>query len=319
MSAGTTGAEVALIRGIAGRSGAKLDLAGDVRTIGGGRAGAVALVGSDPALDAPLCDGARIVAQDGSAKVEAVKKTSYEIPYTTVTEGEGSVVTLARQGEPGIAEALVGVGSRRTGATLVTKDPVNAVLRRTSSTGSTQKAVALTFDDGPGSATRDILAVLARKEVLATFFVLGGNASAQPSVIQDIREAGHEIENHTWSHPNLTKLSADQVRSELARTSEVLGGCSFFRPPGGVYNDAVTAIAGELGLACVLWDVDTRDWETKNKDAILAAVKQQVRPGAIILMHDGGGDRSATVAALPEIIDWLLDQGYAITTLGHLR
>ena len=215
-----------------------------------------------------------------------MKKTSRETPYSTITRGEDSVVTLARQGEPGISEALVGVGSRRTGATVVAKEPVDAFLRRTSSSGSAQKAVALTFDDGPGSATRKILAVLAEKEVPATFFVLGGNASAQPSVIEEIREAGHEIENHTWSHPNLTKLSADQVRSELARTSEVLGGCSFFRPPGGAYNGAVTAIAGELGRACVLWDVDTRDWETKNKDAILATVKQQVRPGAVILMHE---------------------------------
>ena len=116
----------------------------------------------------------------------------------------------------------------------------------------------------------------------------------------------------------LTRLSADQIRSEIKRTSDLLGGCNFLRPPYGSYNNTVTTVAGELGLRLALWDVDTRDWESKNRDAIINRFKAEIKPGAIILMHDGGGDRSATVAALPAIIDWLLANGYAVTTLSRL-
>lgn len=318
VSPGTTGLQVATLRRLDPRPGAKLDLAGDVRSPGTAYAGSLRLLNAESDPDAALRDGAELAAIDGMASIEKVTKKSEEIPFETVSEGQGVVVALVQKGEPGVRETLVGVGSKRTGATLVAKDPVNTVIRRTSGLSAGQKAAALTFDDGPDSATPQILAVLAQKGVPATFFVLGGNASAQPSMIQKIRDAGHEIGNHTWSHPDLTRLSPDRIREELSRTSNLLGGCSFFRPPYGSYNTTVTTIAGELGMRLVLWDVDTRDWESKNKDAILSTFKSEIKPGAIILMHDGGGDRSATVAALPVMIDWLLDNGYALTTLSGL-
>jgi len=318
ISPGTTGEHVAAVRHLDPRPGAKMDLAGDVRSPGTAYAGALTLTNSDADAGGPLRNGAELVAMDGRALVEEVTKKSEEIPFETVSEGSGSVVALVQRGEPGVRETLVGAGSKRTGATLVAKDPVNTVIRRTSSVASGQKAAALTFDDGPDSYTSQILAVLAQKGVPATFFVLGGNASAQPSLIQKIRDGGHQIENHTWSHPDLTRLSADQIRSEIKRTSDLLGGCNFLRPPYGSYNNTVTTVAGELGLRLALWDVDTRDWESKNRDAIINRFKAEIKPGAIILMHDGGGDRSATVAALPAIIDWLLANGYAVTTLSRL-
>jgi peptidoglycan/xylan/chitin deacetylase (PgdA/CDA1 family) len=123
------------------------------------------------------------------------------------------------------------------------------------------------------------------------------------------------VGNHTWGHPNLTTLSAEQVRREIERTDDVIGGSTYFRPPGGNYNSMVAAQVGALGKQLILWNVDTRDWENRNADAILAHVKAETRPGSIILMHDGGGDRSATVAALPRVIDWLISQGYGFATL----
>ena len=126
------------------------------------------------------------------------------------------------------------------------------------------------------------------------------------------------MENHSWSHPILTQLTAEQVRSEISRTSAVIGGGHFLRPPYGTYNAAVAAVAGSLGYRLVLWTVDTLDWKTPNVGSILSLVKAETKPGAIILMHDGGADRSQTIAAIPKVIDWLLQNGYSLTTVENL-
>lgn len=318
VSPGTSGGQVAAVRSLDPRPGPRVDLAGDVRSIGRARPGQVVVSNSSLSLGHPLRDGAELVACDGKAAVEQVKKTSETIPYPTEVQGEGPIVALSQAGQPGLREALVGVSSKRTGATLTAREPRPAILKRSSTVGTGQKAVALTFDDGPDTATEKILRILAEKKVLATFFVIGANAAAQPQIIEKMRQAGHEIENHTWSHSDLTRLTADRIREELSRTSRLVGGCSFLRPPYGTYNETVTSVARELGLRLALWDVDTRDWESKNADAILAQLKRQVKPGAIILLHDGGADRSATVEAVPRIIDWLLQNGYAIAPLKKL-
>ncbi len=318
VSPGTTGSQLAQLRHLDPRPGAKLDIAGDVRSPGTAHPGTLEVLNSQDSPNDILRHGAELVAVEGRAIIEKVTRKSEDIPFQTVTEGEGSVVVLAQRGEPGVRETLVGVGSKRTGAKLVAKDPVNTVIRRTSGLASGQRAAALTFDDGPDTATPQILTILAQKGVPATFFVLGGNASALPNMIDKIRAGGHEIANHTWSHPDLTRLNAEAIKKELSRTSDLLGGCAFLRPPYGSYNATVTTVAGELGMRLALWDVDTRDWESKDKDAILRTFHAEIKPGAIILMHDGGGDRSATVAALPIMIDWLLSNGYALTTLSGL-
>ena len=120
----------------------------------------------------------------------------------------------------------------------------DALIRKTMTSGS--KVVALTFDDGPDKWTDDILAILAARDIPATFFVIGSNVSSE-SQIQRLRDAGHEVGNHTWSHANLTTLSAEQVRREIQRTDDVIGGSNYLRPPGGHYNSAVAAQAGALG------------------------------------------------------------------------
>jgi peptidoglycan/xylan/chitin deacetylase (PgdA/CDA1 family) len=133
-----------------------------------------------------------------------------------------------------------------------------------------------------------------------------------------VRAAGHELESHSWSHPDLTKLSVDAVRQEIVRGAAAIGGAHFLRPPYGAFNGTVAEQAGLAGMRLALWNVDTLDWKVHDAAAILAKVKAGAKPGAIILMHDGGGDRSQTVAALPAVIDWLLQQGYALTTLQRL-
>jgi peptidoglycan/xylan/chitin deacetylase (PgdA/CDA1 family) len=179
----------------------------------------------------------------------------------------------------------------------------------------------MTFDDGPSVYTSQILSELRAKGVPATFFVVGQNAQQDPSSVQQEHADGHEIGDHTWDHPDLTTLPPDQVRWELQSTADEIANLTgtrptLWRPPGGHFNDTVTQIASSLGLSMRLWNVDPRDWTRPGTDVIVSNVVDNVRPDAIILLHDGGGDRSQTVAALPTIIDTLRARGYEFGRLS---
>ncbi len=186
--------------------------------------------------------------------------------------------------------------------------------------------VALTFDDGPNPPyTGQILDILARYQVPATFFCIGLQASAHPGDVARLAAAGHGLGNHTWSHPFLPDLSRAQLAEQLDRTDEAVaraagagGGPGLFRPPYGSRSADVLRWLGERGTPIVLWDVDPSDWARPGAAVIAGRVLLQTRPGTIILMHDGGGDRSQTVAALPLVIEGLLERGYHFTRAGHL-
>ena len=156
------------------------------------------------------------------------------------------------------------------------------------------------------------------KKAPATFFCLGQAAAADPADVAALRKNGFEVENHTWDHPTLTKLSEAGVKSEISRTTKQLGGAHYIRPPYGTYNSVVMAAVRSLGLRLVLWNVDTLDWKYRGVSSILHYVEVEVRPGAIILMHDGGGDRSQTVAATPVVVDWLRSHGYKLVLVKQL-
>jgi len=183
--------------------------------------------------------------------------------------------------------------------------------------------IALTFDDGPGSSyTAQILAILGHYHVHATFFVIGSQAATYTDLISQESKQGNSVGNHTWTHPDLTKLSSDQVYAELQRTSEVIqadaGTSTLFRPPYGHFNRQVQAIGASLGLSMILWNVDPRDWSRPGVNAIIQRVLDTTQNGAIILMHDGGGDRSQTVAALPTIITALEQRGFQFVTIQQM-
>jgi peptidoglycan-N-acetylglucosamine deacetylase len=184
--------------------------------------------------------------------------------------------------------------------------------------------VALTFDDGPNPPyTGQILGILARYQVPATFFCVGLQASAHPAELARMAAAGHGLGNHTWSHPFLPDLSRAQLTEQLDRTDEAVaraagGRPGLFRPPYGSRSPDVLRWLGERGTPIVLWDVDTSDWARPGAAVIAGRVLMQARPGTIILMHDGGGDRSQTVAALPLVIEGLLDRGYRFTRADTL-
>jgi peptidoglycan/xylan/chitin deacetylase (PgdA/CDA1 family) len=184
--------------------------------------------------------------------------------------------------------------------------------------------IALTFDDGPNPPyTSQILTILHTYGVKATFFVIGTNAATYPNLVQQEYQDGHVVGNHTWTHPDLTQLTVFQVRDQLQRTSEEMRAItgvspSIFRPPGGNFNETVQSVAASLGLSTIVWDVDPRDWSQPGVDVIIQRVLATVHNGSIILLHDGGGDRSETVAALPTIITTLEQRGFQFVTIPRL-
>lgn len=194
-----------------------------------------------------------------------------------------------------------------------------------------ENAVALTFDDGPDPEwTPAILDILKSRGIKATFFVVGAEAERYPELIQRIVAEGHEIGNHTFTHPNLAEAPAPLIKLELNATQrliESLTGRSttLFRPP---YNaDSRPAnlqellpigIAQSLGYITVLENVDPRDWQKQDPIELLQRVKDELPRGNILLLHDGGGDRSATVAALPKILDYLGERGNPVVLISGL-
>ncbi len=178
------------------------------------------------------------------------------------------------------------------------------------------RVVYLTFDDGPSRYTPHVLALLARHDAKATFFVVGSQAAADPAGVRAIRAAGHKVANHSWSHPDLTRLSAAAIRGEISRTDAAFGAAAkCVRPPYGATNDIVAQAISSTGKRSVLWSVDSLDWTRPGADSIAGRILAQVTPGAIVLLHDGGGDRSQTVAALATVLDSLQSQGYSFRTL----
>jgi peptidoglycan/xylan/chitin deacetylase (PgdA/CDA1 family) len=182
--------------------------------------------------------------------------------------------------------------------------------------------VALTFDDGPWPHnTQQILTILAQRQAPATFFVVGRQVQRYPELVRREVAAGMAIGSHSYRHPQpFDQLPVARIRDEIAqgrRTLVPLGVHPVgFRPPGGAASPAVTAAAQELGHRTVLWSVDPADWQPGvTSDQLVQRVLAAARPGAIVLLHDGGGDRSATVAALPAIIDGLRRLGLTLTVV----
>jgi peptidoglycan/xylan/chitin deacetylase (PgdA/CDA1 family) len=160
--------------------------------------------------------------------------------------------------------------------------------------------------------------------VKATFFVIGDLVARHPKLVRKEEQDGMLVANHSWDHPitpPFDQLAPVRIQSEMSMTSDALAGLgikpTLFRPPGGTYDPAEIAIADRVGLRIVLWSVDPRDWEPgATKHGIVKGVLGHVHAGSIVELHDGGGDRSATIAALPDIIKGIRQRGLRLVTLG---
>ncbi|HWI95120.1 MAG TPA: polysaccharide deacetylase family protein [Solirubrobacterales bacterium] len=180
-----------------------------------------------------------------------------------------------------------------------------------------RNVVALTFDDGPSEYTPRFLQVLREKHVPATFFEIGQEMSRYPATMRQILREGDEIGNHTMHHTEFPGYGAIAPATTLAESITHFRPC-LFRPPGGAIDSAVIGAAAADGLRTITWDVDPADWSTPGTGAIYSRVVDAAQPGSIILMHDGGGPRDETLAALPQIIDTLRARGYGFATVTDL-
>ncbi|MCY1136371.1 polysaccharide deacetylase family protein [Actinoplanes sp. Pm04-4] len=182
--------------------------------------------------------------------------------------------------------------------------------------GRGPKVVALTFDDGPHPAyTPQVLKLLRKHHIKATFFVIGQQAAAHPDLVRAIIDDGHMVGTHTWSHADLHRLPAGRVRSEVGRTVENVARTTgripnLFRAPYGSWSRTVFEVCAALGQTSIAWDVDPRDWDDPGASRIRSRILAQVGHRSIVLTHDGGGDRSPTVQALRSVLPVLLDSGY---------
>ena len=184
--------------------------------------------------------------------------------------------------------------------------------------------IALTFDDGPSPQfTLEILTLLGRAQVPATFFVVGREAARYPQLVQQTQAGGFEIGNHTWNHimvPMTPEIAAQEVkRTDVFLTGLLKKRPMFFRPPGGELNTGVAAYAHAHGETVVTWSVDPRDYtQGITADRIVDVVLKQVQPGSVLLFHDGGGDRTATIDALNVLLPALRARGFTFVSLQRL-
>src|SRR5437588_7723852 len=247
--------------------------------------------------------------------------------YTMSDVGEGEIMTVDESRADGMPKLVVDSEGNLTAK--YTKFPEFPTLYHQGAGGEHQ--VAITFDDGPDPQwTPKILDILKAANAKAAFFLVGANAEKYPGLVRRIVNEGHEIGNHTYYHPNLALAWPEHVRLELNATQlliETITGraTTLFRPPYAADTQPSQMselmplqIAQELSYLVVLENIDPQDWARPGADIILQRVKQQRRDGSIILLHDAGGDRSQTVAALPRILDWLHTRGDTVVPLSTL-
>lgn len=181
------------------------------------------------------------------------------------------------------------------------------------------RRIAVTFDDGPTpGVTEKVLAALRERHLSATFFMIGQRVAAAPSLAHRVREEGHEIGNHSYTHPQLGRLPAPQVLAQLGKTQEEIERATGFRPcwmrpPYGSFRPVQAPLASQEGLGVVLWSVDTRDWARPGTERIWETVMTQTRPGSIVLMHDL---HLQTAEVVGRVLDGLLERGFEFATIS---
>ena len=185
-----------------------------------------------------------------------------------------------------------------------------------------QPYIAMTFDDGPSAEnTPRLLEMLKQRNIKATFFLIGQNVASNPDLVRRILAEGHEIGNHSWTHPQLSKLSDQKVTAEITKTQDAIKEASGFtptllRPPYGAITPRQREwIEDQFGLSIILWSIDPFDWKRPGASVITQRILSQARPGAIILSHD---IHKQTVDAMPATLDGLMRKGFKFVTVSQL-
>lgn len=284
----------------------------------------------------PLSEDSRILPfrayglQSGPDVVEPTRTVTETVAFDTTYRGEGAEERVLTLGRDGARRNTVGAVSGDVLESEWLVEPRPQVVERFSGgrwakgTGTVRgsaKLVAITFDDGPDpSYTPRILGILKDYGVKATFFVLSSKAKRDPDLARRIVTEGHQIANHSRTHRDLTRLSAQDLEGEFRRSQEAIRVASgveprFFRAPYGITNTRVEAQAKRSRLTLVNWDIDSTDWTRPGTKVVVKRAVPKRDGGVIVLMHDSGGDRRQTVAALPAIIREYKARGYEFVTV----
>lgn len=273
--------------------------------------------------DISVANGTDIM-EDYTESDSQLLQPSYEL------RGTGAVHLYTQQGEPGEKVVRTGNESGKT-AEVVTKEPVNGVVQYYNVNTNGEKVIALTFDDGPwDSSTQAILDILKENDAKATFFTVGQKISGHEDLVKRAVDEGHEIGTHTWDHAegsgqgvSLILMSSDERKQEFEKGMQAIkdatgqDGSLMFRSPGGNFDAGVAADLGGMITAEIGWNVDTHDWKRPGADVVAQRI-ESAGPGEILLMHDGGGDRTQTVEALRKALPVLKEQGYKFVTVSDL-
>ncbi len=302
---------------------------------GQGERASVTINGKPASVTTPLTGNANVKIGDGEDATEESTTTEEPIPFET-EEGDRSFaaywngsIHLLSDGQEGTKVTKTGNVSGVTQEE-VTVQPVNAGYRIYTANPA-NRVVALTFDDGPWGETTDaILDILEQYGAKATFFTIGNQISTYPNQVKRAAQLGCQVCTHTWDHAagsgngvDITQMSADEqvqeVQKGYAAIAEVLGEepAHILRAPGGNFHDDAIGNLWDVVDVEVGWDVDTEDWSRPGVEAIKSAILS-VQPGQVVLMHDGGGDRSQTVEALKQALPTLVEQGYSFITINEL-
>ncbi|MBE5800412.1 MAG: deacetylase [Clostridiales bacterium] len=184
-----------------------------------------------------------------------------------------------------------------------------------------EKVLSISFDAAWGRAnTEEILNILDRYDVKTTFFLVGFWAEKHPDLVRELVARGHEIGNHSATHPHMAQLSRAQIAEELRRCSDLVASITgtpttLFRPPYGEYNDDVVLVSREMGYECVQWNVDSLDWKNLGRENMVSQCTKAVNPGDIVLFHN---DSKYILEALPEILEYYTQAGYKIIPVSQL-
>lgn len=277
---------------------------------------------------------------NGGDKIEISNGTDITEPYTdsepqtlphkTELKGVGAVHLYSNNAQDGEQVTRTGKESGIT-ATVTTKEPINNIVQYYNVNSNGDKVIALTFDDGPwDKQTDEILDILEQNDAKATFFTVGQCISGHEKELQRAASMGCEIGTHTWDHAegsgegvSLIKMSTDERKQEVQKGLEAIKNATgqeastIFRCPGGNFDTSVATDLEGIVTAEIGWNVDTTDWKKPGADVIAQRI-QSAGPGNIILMHDGGGDRSQTIEGLRQALPKLKEQGYSFITVQEL-
>jgi peptidoglycan-N-acetylglucosamine deacetylase len=255
---------------------------------------------------------------------DGLRIDTYRVTLIDGEEAERELVAQQVEREPTDRVVLIGTyvppprppPSTASGGGSSTAGGGDAAGSGSSSGASGDRVIHLTYDDGPDGSTPQILDLLARYDARATFFVIGQRVPGNRAMAQRIVDEGHRIGNHSWSHPSLAGASRDVFDAQMRQTQQAIESATgrrptCMRPPYGAMDGDTRARAADHGLRVELWDIDTNDWRRPGGDVIAQRVVDNARPGAIVLLHDGGASNEQTVAATERLLAQLSAQGYS--------